>query len=99
VGRRYVLYYFLLRYKRVSSFPECFCNICVMHPVVCMYNSVKWGRLHNNAIYRMHTKIRVDTNLSTFVYYVQMLTHSYLLSSSFRRYYCCVDVPIYATVL
>jgi hypothetical protein len=45
-----------------------------MHPVVCVQYP-KWGRLHNNDIYRM--TIKIDINLSTFVfiiiYYTQML--------------------------
>jgi hypothetical protein len=48
-------------------------NPYVMHPVV-SYNSIKWGRLHNN-IHRMKTKI--DANVSTFVYYVQALHYMF----------------------
>jgi hypothetical protein len=33
----------------------------------------KWGRLHNIDIYSMMTK--VDTNVSTFVYYAQALRY------------------------
>jgi hypothetical protein len=38
-------------------------------------NSVKWGRLHNNNIYKMKTKI--DTNVSTCVYYEQVLRYMF----------------------
>jgi hypothetical protein len=41
-----------------------------MHPVVCVQY-----RLHNNDIYRMETKI--NTNVTTFVYYSQMLRYMF----------------------
>jgi hypothetical protein len=46
--------------------------VCILQRV---YNNVKWGRLHNNDIYKVKTKI--DTNLSAFVYYVQALRYMF----------------------
>jgi hypothetical protein len=86
-----------LRASGYMTWVSLFCNLYVMHPVVCVYNSVKWGRLHYSDVYRMEAKI--DTNVSTFVYYAQMLTYLYLFLSPFCSYHCCVDDPINATVL
>jgi hypothetical protein len=47
-----------------------YCMACIL---LCVYDIVKWGSLHNSDIYRMKTK--TGTNVSTFIYYVQALRY------------------------